>query len=78
MERPLHSPHSFKRQIEVLSELREAFLFSAQYPSMARWNRPQGVRFFPQTIHQAAPSLCTSLPFLAFLVYDQLSMREYK
>lgn len=54
----LHSSHSFKRQIEVLSELRKAFLFSGQYLS------PIGIAY------QVSDHLssCFSLPPLAFLV----------
>lgn len=64
MEPSLHSPHSFRRQIEVLSELREAFLFSGQYPSLAPSESPGGCPFFPVD-HSSSRSSSLRLPPLS-------------
>lgn len=76
MELSLHSPQSFKRQLEVLSELGEAFLFSGQYPSLPRWNGLSDVRFFPQTIYQAASLYRSRSPRL--LVLRSATWGKYK
>lgn len=43
MKQSLHCAHCFKRQIEPLSEPKEAVFFP---PTSRRWNRPPRVRFF--------------------------------